>query len=92
MEKDVFYFLVHPFGELNRVQVVDLSYCNKFRRDDYYIVNSEDFEDQDTAIKYAKALAKKHNLTYEPFVPNYYCSTPEETDSLTLTDDEIQKL
>lgn len=92
MEKDVFYFLVHPFGNKKQVQVVDLSYCNKFRRDDYYIVNSEDFENQEDAIKYAKALAEKYDLTYKPFVPNHHCSTSEETKELSLTDDEKNNL
>ena len=85
MNKDVFYFLIHPFNNTNKIQVIDLSYSNKYERDEFYTVNSEDFIDQDDAINYAKLLAKKYNLIYEPFTPRYHCSIAEEKEQLNLT-------
>jgi hypothetical protein len=91
MNNEVFYFLVHPDGDKNIVKVVDLSYCCKYERDDFYTVNSEDFDDQEDAINYGKSLALKYNLTYEPFIPRYHCSTAEVVDEEFFLNDEEKK-
>lgn len=88
MEKEVFYFCIHPLGDKNHIKVIDLSFSNKYERDEFNPINEENFETQEEAIKYARSLSKKYNLTYDLFEANYHCSVSEKEDEFFLTENE----
>ena len=74
---DVFYFLVFPQGDKNRITVVDLSYACSYERDEWINVNSDTFNYRDEEIPEARRIALKYDLKYELFESRYYSETDE---------------
>lgn len=67
---DTFYFIAFvDKGET--ITVIDLGHSVSYERDEWSVVNDEDFSDHLEAIAYARALAEKHGLKYRRFESRY---------------------
>lgn len=78
---DTFYFVAFvDKGET--LTVIDLAHSVDYERDDWAVVNDENFSDHLEAIEYARALATQHGLKYRRFDSRYDSSLNEK---LTLT-------
>ncbi len=71
MSTNLFYIIIHPRGNLNRVMVTDLSYDNSGERSDFKTVNDIDFTNKDQAIESAIDYARSNRITYEGFDSRY---------------------
>lgn len=64
---DIFYFLCHPRGDKSKITVIDEQESFTNEKYDFSLVNDLEWNNSEEAIDYAKKLANKHNLVYEPF-------------------------
>lgn len=71
MESDTFYFLCHPCGDRTKITVVDLGHNVSYQKNDWDVVNSNEFDNAKDAIMYGKRLAIKYRLEYQPFESRY---------------------
>lgn len=79
---DTFYFVAYV-EKRETLTVIDLAYSVDYERDDWDVVNDENFTDPLEAIAYARALAKQHGLKYRLFDSRYHSSLSEKL-QLTL--------
>lgn len=74
---ETFYFVAYvDKGET--LTVIDLAHCVDYERDEWSVVNDENFHDHLEAIAYARALAAQEGLKYRPFDSRYDSSLNEK--------------
>lgn len=83
-EDNTFYFVVFVHNN-SALTVIDLSHSASYERSDWAAVNDKNFHDRDEVILYARKLATKYKLKYEPFRSRYN-SALNERNILTLDD------
>jgi len=67
----VFYFLIHPSGDVAAIAVTDLSHASSYERDEWRCVSPHNYTDLQEAISDAKRLAERLALRYVPFSSRY---------------------
>lgn len=75
---ETFYFVAFVGEGQQEITVIDLGHSVSYERDDWAVVNDEDFHDHLEAIAYAKALAAQHGLKYRRFESRYNSSLNEK--------------
>lgn len=78
---DTFYFVA--FSDKTTLIVIDLDHCVSYERDDWSVVDEENFTTPEEAIAHARNLAIVNGLNYEPFESRYNKSLNEPKLSLT---------
>ncbi len=68
---DGFFFLAYSGRDRKTVTVVDLMFCVSYERHEWDNVNDNTYDTAEEAIKAGRDLAKRHNLSYEPFDSRY---------------------
>jgi hypothetical protein len=80
---DTFYFVAFKGRDKFTLIVIDLAHCVSYERDEWHVVDEENFTTPEEAIAHARTLAIVNNLNYEPFESRYDKSLNEPAISLT---------
>ena len=59
-----FYFIVYPCGDKTKLSVASLNEHTRYEKDEYAVASRKEFYDEEECAKYARELAKEHNLQY----------------------------
>ena len=73
---DTFYF-VALVDNRTALTVIDLAHCVDYERDDWCVVDNENFDNPQEAIAHAKRLADLNGLGYNSFDSRYNESLSE---------------
>lgn len=68
-DQEPFYYIVYPSGDRSRLVVIGLYAAMTYEIADYARASREEFTEREEAESYAKELAEKHGLTFEPTGP-----------------------
>jgi hypothetical protein len=79
---EIFYFLCYPKGDKSKITVIDEQTDLHYEKYDFSLVNDLEWNNSEDAIDYAKKLAEKYHLTYEPFENR--CGEPMHKNGLYL--------
>ncbi|WP_338924530.1 hypothetical protein V0M98_33485 (plasmid) [Pseudomonas silesiensis] len=74
---DTFYFVALKGSDESTLLVIDLALAVAYERDQWKVVDDEDFYDLDEAIAHARGLAARNGLKYQPFESRYESSLDE---------------
>jgi hypothetical protein len=71
MNEYIYFICFYRDSERSAITVVDLQQDMSYEKQDFAIVNENEYDTREEAIESARDIAKRHNLQYIPFVSRY---------------------